>query len=291
MTLEIAGVVRFEQDAHGLSRFAITNAFADAEVHLLGGQITGFRPRGQEPVLWLSPLSSFEMGKAIRGGVPICWPWFGPHPSRSDLPAHGFARTRMWRGLDVAQLSDGRTRLRLSLSDDDETRVLWPHRFSLLLTVTVGEALELELTTTNTGETPLAYTDALHTYLSVGEVGKARVEGLDGASFVHSTRKHRGVQSGPVTFTAGEVNNIYVPNRGSVIVVDPLMTRRIEVAKTGSLATVVWNPGEAGAATMKDVGEHWTEFLCVEAATCADVQIVLLPGASHTTTQTLRVSA
>ena len=289
MTLAIPGVLRLEPDAHGLSRFVITNALAEAEVYLLGAHVTTFRPAGQEPLLWLSTLSAFEKGKAIRGGVPICWPWFGPHPLRPDLSAHGLARTREWTPLDAAQLSDGRTRLRLTLSDDDQTRAAWPHAFNLTLTVTVGPGLELELSTTNPGDTPFSYTDALHTYLRVSDVRQTEVKGLEGASYVHSTRGYRGVQTGPFRF-GDEVNSIFVPNRGAVSVLDPAAPRTIDITKTGSLATVVWNPGDVLGSAMKDVGAHWREFLCVEAATCADAQIVLLPGSSHTTSQKLEAS-
>jgi len=285
MTHEIPGVVRLETDSHGLSRFAVTNGFAEAHIYLLGAQVTHFRPAGHEPLLWLSPLSAFAVGKAIRGGVPICWPWFGPHPSRADLPAHGLARTREWRPLDAAQLADGRTRLRLELSEDETTLAAWPHRFALTLTATIGDSLELELTTTNTGDTPFSYADALHTYLEVGDVLTVSIRGLEGLPFVHSTRHDRGVQSGPIVFDGREVNNIYVPSRGAVVVDDASMKRRIDLVKAGSEATVVWNPGEAGGTSVRDVGAHWNEFVCVEAGTCADARITLLPGASHTTRQ------
>jgi D-hexose-6-phosphate mutarotase len=288
MTLTIPGILRLEQDAQGLSRFVITNTFAEAVVYLLGAQVTDFRPVDQQPVLWLSPLSPFEKGKAIRGGIPVCWPWFGPHPSRPDLPAHGLARTREWQPLDAAQLSDGRTRLRLRLSDSDETRQAWPHKFDLTLTVTVGPTLDLELSTTNTGDTPFSYTDALHTYLHVSDVRQTQVSGLEGAAFVHSTRGFRGVQTGPFAF-GDEVNNIFVPNRGPVSVFDPVTRRTLNITKSGSLATVVWNPGEASGGAMKDVRAHWGEFVCVEAATCADARIVLLPGSSHTTSQGIEI--
>ena len=286
---DIPGVVAFGRCAHGLERFTITNAFADAEVYLLGAHVTHFRPKGSEPVLWLSPRSAFEVGKAIRGGVPTCWPWFGPHPSSPELPAHGIARTREWQPLDVAQLSDGRTRVRLVLRDDASTRAVWPHAFSLVLSATVGESLDLELTTTNTGRAPFSYMDALHTYIAVSDVRHVRVEGLDGAPFMHSTRKHRGVQTGPILFD-GEVNHIHTPHEGPVVVQDPGSRRAIVADKDGSLATVIWNPGESGGSAMKDVGPHWSEFACVEAATCADSQILLLPGTSHTTTQNVRMA-
>jgi glucose-6-phosphate 1-epimerase len=289
MSLSIPGLVAVERDGEGLECLTITNALARARVYFHGAHVAAFEPAGQAPVLWLSPLSPFQPGKAIRGGVPICWPWFGPHPSRPDLPAHGFARTRSWKGVDAAQLADGRTRLRLSLEDDAESRALWPHAFNLTLSVTVGESLELELTASNTGDTPFSYADALHTYIKVSDVGQARVDGFDGAPFVHSTRHFRGVQSGPIAFE-GEVNNIYVPNRAVATVTDPQLGRAFEVEKSGSLATVVWNPGEAGGSAMKDVGPHWNEFLCVEAANCADAQVTLLPGTSHTTAQTIRVT-
>ena len=287
MTHEIPGVVRLETDSHGLSRFVITNAQAEAHVYLLGAQVTHFQPAGHEPVLWLSPLSAFQPGRAIRGGVPICWPWFGPHPSRADLPAHGLARTREWRPLDVAQLADGRTRIRLALSEDESMLAAWPHRFMLTLSATIGVALEIELTTANTDDTPFSYADALHTYFKVGDVRGVSVRGLEGQPFIHSTRRYRGVQAGTIVFDGSEVNNIYVPSRGAVVVDDASMKRRIDVVKADSEATVVWNPGEAGGMGMKDVGTRWSEFVCVEAGTCGDARINLLPGTSHTTRQVM----
>jgi glucose-6-phosphate 1-epimerase len=289
MSFSIPGLVAVSRDANGLECVTVTNAFARAQVYFHGGHVAAFEPTGQKPVLWLSPQSAFQAGRAIRGGVPICWPWFGPHPSRPDLPAHGFARIRSWTGVDAAQLGDGRTRIRLSLEDDSDTRALWPHAFSLTLSVTVGETLELELLALNTGDSPFSYTDALHTYLSVADVSRARVDGFDGAAFVHSTRHFRGVQSGTIAFK-GEVNNIYVPNLGVASVTDPVLDRRFDVEKSGSRATVVWNPGEALGSAMKDVGDHWTEFVCVEAANCADTQVTLLPGTSHTTAQRIRAA-
>jgi glucose-6-phosphate 1-epimerase len=290
MTLSIPGLVRLETDPHGLSRFVITNEFAEAHLYLLGAQVTHFQPAGHDPLLWLSPLTAFQIGKAIRGGVPICWPWFGPHPTRGDLPAHGLARTREWRPLDAAQLADGRTRVRLVLSDDASTIAAWPHSFALILAATIGDSLELELAATNTGDGPFSYTDALHTYLRVGDLRTVRVRGLEDQPFIHSTRRHRGVQSGPIGFDGGEVNHIHVPSRGPVVVEDPSMGRRIDVAKGGSEATVVWNPGQPGGAAMIDIGEHWAGFVCVEAATCADARITLLPGTSHATRQVLTPS-
>ena len=287
MAHEIPGVVRLETDSHGLSRFVVTNAQAEAHVYLLGAQVTHFQPAGHEPVLWLSPLSAFQPGRAIRGGVPICWPWFGPHPSRADLPAHGLARTREWRPLDVAQLADGRTRIRLALSEDESMLAAWPHRFMLTLSATIGVALEIELTTANTDDTPFSYADALHTYFKVGDVRGVSVRGLEGQPFIHSTRRYRGVQAGTIVFDGSEVNNIYVPSRGAVVVDDASMKRRIDVVKADSEATVVWNPGEAGGMGMKDVGTRWSEFVCVEAGTCGDARIALLPGTSHTTRQVM----
>lgn len=277
--------VTFKVGPSGLTVAEVANSYATATIVLQGAHLTTWTPRKQKPVIWLSPVAKFAAGKSIRGGVPICWPWFGPHPTNPELPAHGLARTREWRALDAAQLADGRTRVRLVLSDDASTLAAWPHAFALTLTATIGDSLELELATTNTGDTPFSYTDALHTYLRVGDARSVSVRGLEDQPFVHSTRKFRGVQSGPIAFDGSEVNNIYVPSRGPVVVDDPSMKRRIDVVKAGSEATVVWNPGEAGGTGMKDVGAHWSGFVCVEAATCADARVTLLPGTSHATRQ------
>lgn len=269
----------------GLPVLCLTNALGRAEVLLHGGHVLSFQPAGVAPVLWVSPLSPFADGKAVRGGVPVCWPWFGPDPRAM----HGFARYRSWKLAESAQLADGRTRVLLALTDDDATRALWPHAFRLELAVTVGRELELALAATNTSEEPWSWRGALHTYFAVSDVRRTVIEGLDGVAYIDAPSTGgvtNAVQSGPVDFKA-EVNRRYL-ERDRVLVLND-GTRRIRVTKSGSNASVVWNAGAESAAKMPEIGDLWPGYVCIEAAVFGDGRVDLLPGCAWTLRQTIAV--
>src|SRR5262245_2866948 len=152
--------IAFATGAGGLPIAQIRNAYAAATVSLHGGQVLAFQPHDQDPVLWVSEQSLYQSGKAIRGGIPVCWPWFGPHPSDPAKPAHGFARTSLWSVLSAAALADGATQIRLRLADGDISPALWPYAFELRMVVTVGAELKAELIARNPGTTPYTYSGA-----------------------------------------------------------------------------------------------------------------------------------
>jgi glucose-6-phosphate 1-epimerase len=277
--------VRQENGPGGLPVLRVTNALGHAEVLLHGAHVLSFKPAGAQPVLWLSAHSPFAEGKAVRGGVPVCWPWFGPDPRSM----HGFARYRPWKLAEAAQLADGRTRVTLALTNDEATRALWPHAFRLELAVTVGATLELALTATNTGDEPWCWRGALHTYFAVADVRRAAIEGLEGCAFVDapSTGPVRNlVQDGPVIF-AGEVDRRYADAGRTLVLADG--ERRVRVTKAGSSTTVVWNPGAARAAAMPEIGDLWPGMVCIEAAVCGEGRVDLLPGCAATLRQTIAV--
>ncbi len=269
--------------SQGLRSLAICNRHARARIFLQGAHVAEWRPVGHEEGLWTSVRSLFEPGKPIRGGIPICFPWFGPHPTRSDLPPHGFARLLPWTLTGAEDLADGRTRVTLALRSSDETRAIWPHEFALSLSVVVGATLALELAVTNEGTTPISFEEALHTYFSVGDVRRTTVEGLAGATYVDkvdgATRKAQGPDS--IAFT-GETDRVHLGAEGSCAVVDAALGRRIEIGKRGSRTTVVWNPWVAKAARMPDFGDdEWPGMVCVETANAADDRIELAAGQTH----------
>jgi glucose-6-phosphate 1-epimerase len=278
----IAGHLSLGVDRHGLLRIEVANAQATAQIYLYGAHVAHFQPHGQQPVLWMSTQSLFVPGKPIRGGVPICWPWFGPHTSDSNLPIHGFVRTRLWTLEETATLSDGRTRVVLALRSDDETRRFWPHEFALRYTVTVGRTLELDLRSDNPGTLPFICAEALHTYLTVGDVRQIRVGGLGGATYVDKVRKgERFTEAGDVTIT-GETDRVYLGTAAACTIDDPLLTRRLVIAKEGSQATVVWNPWIAKAKAMADFGDdEWPGMVCVETVNALDHALTIPAGGSH----------
>ena len=275
----IADHVSFSESAPGLPVVEIRTAHASARVSLYGGHVLAWQPTGQKPVIWVSKAALFEPGKAIRGGVPVCWPWFGP---LAGQPLHGFVRTRLWTLRDTALDAEGQVIVRLGLSDDADTRAMWDHAFDLELVVTVGQTLTMALVTRNTGAAPFAINQALHTYFGVGDIGQTTVQGLDGCTYVDKvdnfTEKR---QSGPVNFI-GETDRIYLNTTADSLIVDAAWGRSIRVAKQGSASTVTWNPWVDKEKTMADMasGEH-RGMVCVETCNAGSDQVTLSPGDKH----------
>ncbi|MEZ4640681.1 MAG: hypothetical protein R2856_37945 [Caldilineaceae bacterium] len=162
----------------------VRNDFAIAEIALLGAHVLSYQPHDTEPVLWVSSQSNFAVGKPIRGGIPVCWPWFAGHPTDSNKPAHGFVRTALWTVLDTRTTRDDRTEIELGFESNEDTLSLWPHPFALRLRVTVGPALTVTLFTCNTGDEPFNFTGALHTYFHVGDAAQIAIHGLDGVDYL-----------------------------------------------------------------------------------------------------------
>lgn len=274
----------------GLPRVRITSPFGQGEVYLYGAHVTSWKPRGFDEVLYVSSKARWQEGQAIRGGIPICFPWFRAKADDPQAPAHGFARTKMWQ-LDSIAESDRQLVVTLSTESDDQARRWWPTGFRLVHRVTFGPELRMELVCVNTGATPLRFEEALHTYNRVAAVQDTRVQGLDGLHYLDNTKSNiEKTQSGEVAI-ASETDNAYLSTRSPVDVVDPKMRRRIRLSKEGSVNTVVWNPWREKASEMKDLGDReWTQFLCVEACNILDAAISLAPGYEHTMTAILSVA-
>lgn len=255
---------------------------ARATVALDGGQVLSYVPAGGGEVLWLSPLARLGTGKAVRGGIPVCWPWFGPHPTSTGLPAHGVVRTARWRVVETAHEASGvRVRLGWSAPEGAVPPGLPDNRLSVRLDVTLGRRLSLGLTTENGGARPVEITGALHSYFRIGDIGVTAVTGLDGARYLDKLDGMTRSQSGDVTF-AGEVDRIYAASV-PVAVRDPVLARRITIEATGSASTVVWTPWTEKALRLGDLGpEGHARFVCVETANAGRDQRVVAPGMTHT---------
>lgn len=268
----------------GLPMVKISNQFADAEIYLHGAHVARFDPKGGKPLIWVSSASPFVDGKAIRGGIPVCFPWFGPHRRAKDFPVHGFVRFRACDLIETAQLSDGRTRAVFALKADDKTRAYWAHEFSLTVTITVGASLEVSLSVTNTDREPFTYEDCLHTYFAVGKTEACVVSGFDGFGFIDRGKGDiRSVQHGDLT-PKGETVQIHMLTQPKSAILDTGNKRRIVAEQSGMANTIVWNPGEASAAKNPEMAGFWNDFLCVEGANCIDTRVTLLPGCSHAST-------
>lgn len=281
----IAGQLVFNADASGLVVASIDNALGSASLCLQGAHLMSWQPKSQAvPVVWLSRDAKLAAGKSIRGGAPVCWPWFGAHATESGFPGHGFARTVPWRVIESGTEPDGATRLSLRLVASDKTRAQWPHDCNVDLTVIVGETLRMELTTENTCAEDFTIGEALHTYFQIGDIGRIRVTGLEGGAYWDKVGgSNLRYQEGAVSF-AGEVDRVYINTGAECVIHDELLNRRIHVAKSGSLATVVWTPWTEKANKMGDMGQPdgWREMVCVESANAIDNIVKVAAGTRHT---------
>lgn len=288
----VAGA-RFIDGNNGLPMVKIANDHAFALVSIYGGQILTFRPvRGKE-VLWRSQNSLYEIGKPIRGGIPVCWPWFGPHPAEASQPPHGFARIQTWQVDSVTQDDQGRTCLTLFLEDGDPTRRLWPHAFRLELSVRVGSDLQVTLTVRNPGQQPLRCATALHTYFAISDIRRISIAGLkDRVCIDKMLRNERRPDPRKVVVFNEETDRIYIDSPDTCTILDPDWGRRIIVAKEGSRSTVVWNPWIMKASRMSDFGaDEWPHMVCVETANVFDDEVCIAPAAAHTLTARISCEA
>jgi len=290
----LVGAASFDAGRGGLVRLNIAAAASRAEMYLHGAHVTAWRPTGAEGVLWLSRQSLFQPGRPIRGGVPVCWPWFGPLAGEPNAPLHGFARLVEWDVESVRREAGGDVTACLVLRSGDAVQAVWPWEgdFELRHRVRVGAMLEMTLETRNGGRRPLVIDEALHSYFRVSDVRNVCIRGLTGAEYVDKAdamrRKRQGVE--PLRF-AGQTDRLHVNTRCTCVLDDPGLGRRISVAKSGSLSTVVWNPWADKARAMSDFGdEEWPEMVCVETANAADNAVTVGPGQSHAMTARIGVA-
>jgi glucose-6-phosphate 1-epimerase len=275
---------------NGLDVVEIETPAASAAVALQGAQVLSFVPRGGRDWLWVSERARWAAGAALRGGIPICFPWFGPHATERTLPAHGFARTRAWR-LGGVQEIDGRVRAELTLASDAATMALYPHPFEARLTVTVGEELALGFEVTNPGAAPIAFELALHSYFAVGDVAEVALEGLAGCTFVDKVAGGAAGREGeaPVRIV-GEVDRVYDAG-GPLTLVDPGLGRSLRIESRGAGSTVVWNPAPAKTATLADMApDGYRRFVCVESGAIGAHAVTVPAGARRAVAVTYRAS-
>lgn len=287
----IAGIAQVVPGNGGLPKVRVTTSSASAEIYLHGAHVISWRPADAEEVIFLSKHSYWENGRAIRGGIPVCFPWFRAKADDTHAPAHGVARTREWRLDAITAEVGGSVIVTFSTESDASTRRWWPYEFRLVHRVTIGKTLRLELIATNVGSTTLRFEEALHTYFRVGRVEGASVRGLDRVTYLDNTDgNRRKIQSGDVAFAA-PIDNAYLNTPDALELIDSILRRTLRTEKENSATTVVWNPWQQGAATLTDLGkDEWRGMACVEASNILDAAISLAPGEEHTMRATLSVA-
>ncbi len=289
----ISGQIEFVAGKGGFPLASIDNGKARALISVYAGQVLSYQPAHQDhDLLFLSDVAYYQAGKAIRGGIPICWPWFGPDPEDRGRPAHGFVRNRPWTVRSTEILADGDTRITLGLVDSSETRGIWPGAFDLSLEVTVGNGLRVELLTRNTGDQPFTITQALHSYFRVGAIGQVQVLGLEDADYLDKAGDgSRNTQAGAVRINQ-EVDRIYLDVETGLFIEDGAFGRRISITATGSHTAVVWNPWAEISAGMGDLRDDgYQRFVCVETANAAKDSIEVTAGSEHRLSAEYRVES
>jgi len=274
------GHIRFAEDK-GLPVAIINTQFAESEISLYGAQVLTYKPKGQQDVLWMSEKSLFEAGKAIRGGIPVCFPWFGPHPKDNQKPMHGFARLLTWKVSGTTVLANGAAELRLSLVDSLATKAIWPFSFRAEMIISIGACLEVTLQYANTGNETFVCSNALHSYFQVSNINNISVNGLSGTNYyVGADKESLTKQTDPLLIVQNEENRRYIDHVADCIIDDTGYNRKIRVAKRGSKVTVVWNPWD-GAKNFADMTpEGYKTMVCVEAVNAYDDVVNLAPGKS-----------
>jgi glucose-6-phosphate 1-epimerase len=257
----------------------INHAKATAAISLFGGHVLSFQPAGQPDLLWVSEASSFDAKTPIRGGIPICWPWFG---GIAD-PQHGFARNREWTLVEHKENDTGVV-ITLELETDDSTQAIWPYQFRLLLHVAISEQLNVSLQITNTDEKPWTFSGALHTYLYVGDIRQTATTGM-GLTYIDKLQNNTICQGEPTLILTDTIDRIYTAPQTRIQLNDPTLNRILSIENTGHNSAVLWNPWAEKAHTMRDMTDDgYQTMFCIEStiySPCLSAGITLQPGTQH----------
>ncbi|MEA1918388.1 MAG: D-hexose-6-phosphate mutarotase [Campylobacterota bacterium] len=278
-------MVTRKQLKNGFEYLDISNESSTAKIALQGGHIFHYARVNEAPILWLSEISDFEAGKAIRGGIPICWPWFGMSEN-PELPQHGFARTSMWEFISTSEPDARSSEITLRLEHSKASLELWPFRFELLLHVRVSDTLSLELKTINRDDKAFKITQALHSYFQVSHISNVSVKGLDAKPYFDALTQKTSQQIGDVTFDQ-EVDRVYQDVHQPLILRD--RERGIVIETQGSASAIVWNPWIDKCARMSAIQDDaYQRMLCIESANAREDAHLLQAQFSHSLIATIR---
>jgi len=294
-TFALPGALVFDEPHPGMPRAHVTTPACTAEVYLQGAHLTGWQPVGQQPVLFLSERTLFAAGKAIRGGIPVIFPWFGspetsPVVTAPGVSQHGFARTSPWT-LRFAALAGDDLHLSATLDQTEAIRALGFSGFELACEFILGRTLTVRLSVANTGDKSFLFEEALHAYLEVSDAERVSVDGLQGIEFLDKTDDFvRKTQTEPMLQFRSQTDRPYLNTQSPLTLRDPVLKRDLRLEKKGSKTTVTWNPAAELAATLKDLAPGaWRQFVCLETANVAENAVTLLPREAHTMEMRLSV--
>lgn len=275
-------MIRHKKLENGFPYIEISNKSATAKIALQGAHIFEYTKNSQKPTLWLSKTSKFELGESIRGGIPVCWPWFG---QAKELPQHGFARTSMWECSNTNDIDENNTEVALKLSHSKQSLKLWPYKFELELHIIISDTLTLELKTTNIDDKKFSITQALHTYFSISHISDVEIKGLNNKPYLDALRMKNKRQEGVISFD-GEVDRVYQEVDSEICLKDK--KRTIKIKNSGSSSVVVWNPWIDKCMRMSAMMDSaYENMVCIESANAFEDKRVIEPNESHTLKATI----
>lgn len=281
-------MIEHKQYQNGFQYLEINNPHAQAKIALQGAHVFSYKAVNKPALLWCSNKSYFEIGKAIRGGVPLCFPWFGKQQDTS-LPQHGFARTVLWKVLEEEEKEDGTTLVRFELKHSEESLYLWAYKFTIILEVQIGSTLSLALHIKNEDTKPFELSTALHTYLAVSDIHTLGIEGLEDILYYDALTKKEYTQN-VVLKIDKEIDRIYKTSAEDVILKD--INTSISLHSKGSDSLVLWNPWKEKSKTMTDMSEDsYQTMLCLETANTREDTRILEPYAKHSISVTYKQSS
>jgi glucose-6-phosphate 1-epimerase len=270
----------------------IDNRHAQAEILLQGAQLVAFAPRDQEPVIWNSPQASFRKGASSRGGIPICWPWFGDAARNPDsvraqlvgdgLSAHGFVRSLDWQLDAIVTDDDGATNVALSLAVDAKLQSSWPYKTHLVVKHHIGKTLTTEFIIENCDNRVFNFSAALHTYFAISAIDAARIDGFAGTSYIDALDDWKIKKQSDTIVIDREVDRIYIDTPARSIIRDSGWQREVIVDAHGSRSAVVWNPWIEKSKRLSDFApDAYKDMLCIETANVVGDVVELAPGERH----------
>lgn len=286
---EIPGAAQIVEGNGGLLKVCVSTAHAEGEIYLHGAHVTSWKPAGCGETLFVSSESRWEDSRAIRGGIPICFPWFGVKADDANAPTHGFVRTKAWQIESITQVGDA-VRVTMFTESNEDTKRWWPAEFRAVYRATFASELTLELEVTNHGQAPVRFEEALHAYHRVGDIERAQVQGLDGVCYLDKTDANQEKKQQGEIAIVSETDRVYLDTSGPIEVSDFALGRRTRITKENSRTTVVWNPWIEKARSLPDfLDDEWKRMVCIETSNVSRYSVALAPRQRHTIKAVMRV--
>ena len=278
----ISSSISIQVNQNNFEFLVINHQNFEAAFALHGAHLVHFQIKGQPPLIYTSSDAIYSSDKAIRGGVPICWPWFGStvETKQKNLPSHGFARTSKWQ-LNTASENEQGVDIEFLFTSNSDTKSLWDNDFQVILSAQLTDQIKLTLTTKNTGDRAFNYRGALHSYLYIGDINQFSVNGL--ANTYSDSLDHGVIKNTPQpAYKAGPIDAIFAVNKGDIVLEDKANQRNITIHNQGNDSVVVWNPWKEGAKAFVDMPDDgYKKMFCIESAITAKQGVCIAPNQQH----------